>query len=82
MSGTVKVRKYLHTAKRFGEVISEQRLSLCITVEQLAQTTNTPVALIRDAEAGCLHLDLSQAECILDTLGIQPVVLPAELATH
>jgi transcriptional regulator with XRE-family HTH domain len=73
------VRKYLHTLGRLGAVVRERRTALGLGVDELAARANVSPAGIDHMECGRADPDLPGTRRVLDVLGIQPVVLPAEL---
>jgi transcriptional regulator with XRE-family HTH domain len=74
-----RVREYMHTLGRLGQVVSEERHALHLSVAELAEMSDVAASLIISIEAGTAQPDLKGVRRVLRSLGVKPLALPFDL---
>jgi transcriptional regulator with XRE-family HTH domain len=69
----------MHTLDRLGLVVREERATLRLTVDSLAQKSGVSPQFVKQIESNKAPCDISGVLRVLDALGVKALVLPPGL---
>lgn len=74
------MRRYMHTLDRLAWVVQTERQHLGWSQDELAARANVPTTAVVGLEQSLPVANLATTKRVLDALGVEILVLPAELA--